>query len=108
MNLKNLRASGAAVRALNDLADEITVILKTDQALTDDERLELNVERLELNVHLLAYRDGNELDSRALAHAADGSASGMQSLVDSREQERTGKECRIPSRAGRAVFPCCS
>jgi phage baseplate assembly protein W len=31
MNIKNLRASGAAVRAVNDLADEITVSLQTDQ-----------------------------------------------------------------------------
>ena len=53
MNIKNLRASGAAVCALNELADEITVILKTDQRLTDDERLELN-EALDEAIHLAA------------------------------------------------------
>jgi hypothetical protein len=38
---------------LNELADEITVILKTDHRLTDDERLELN-EVLDEAIHLLA------------------------------------------------------
>ena len=52
MNIKNLRASGPAVRALNDLADEITVTLQTDQALTDDERRDLN-EALDEAVHLV-------------------------------------------------------
>ena len=31
MNIKNVRASAEAVRALNELADEIRVILQTDQ-----------------------------------------------------------------------------
>ena len=53
MNIKSLRASGAAVRALNDLLDEISVVLQTDQGLTDDERRDLN-EALDAAAHLVA------------------------------------------------------
>jgi hypothetical protein len=38
---------------VNELANEITVILKTDQGFTDDARLELN-EALDEAMHLLA------------------------------------------------------
>jgi hypothetical protein len=54
MNIRNLRASGPAVQPLTELADETTVILKTDHRLIDDERLELN-EVLDDVIHLLAH-----------------------------------------------------
>ena len=63
MNITNLRASGAAVSALNELADEITVILKTDQGLTDDERLELNEALDEGRSLARSHRDCDELGS---------------------------------------------